>query len=207
MQAIVDEMVANRDVRIWQQFLRLIDPREDEDPNDSWMVLRGSTGNNAYIGYTPVTNAEYAAYQTSFTYQPNHWNYPVVNITYSEAIAYCDWLSDNDPSHSYRLPSEEEWILAAGHMPKDVAMNSNHVHSGLTPVDAYAQTTAACGGIDFWGNCWEWTSTQNAQGWYIVKGGSWNSSRDACRTEYSGEARNGTQPYSDVGFRVVREDQ
>ena len=207
MQAIVDEMVANRDVRIWQQFLRLIDPREDEDPNDSWMVLRGSIGNNAYIGYTPVTNAEYEAYQTSFTYQPNHWNYPVVNITYSEAVAFCGWLSDNDPSHSYRLPSEEEWILAAGHMPKDVAMNSNHVHSGLTPVDAYAQTTAACGGIDFWGNCWEWTSTQNAQGWYIVKGGSWNSSRDACRTEYSGEARNGTQPYSDVGFRVVREDQ
>ena len=37
-------------------------------------------------------------------------------------------------------------------MPKDVSMNSNHVESGMTAVDAYKQTTGACGGIDFWGN-------------------------------------------------------
>ena len=48
-----------------------------------------------------------------------------------------------------RLPSEEEWILGAGHMPKDVAMNANHIESGLTAVDAYKQSTGACGGIDF----------------------------------------------------------
>jgi len=42
-------------------------------------------------------------------------------------------------------------------VPKDVSMNSNHVESGMTAVDAYKQTTGACGGIDFWGNCWEWT--------------------------------------------------
>lgn len=79
----------------------------------------------------------------------------------------------------YRLPSEYEWILAAGHMPKDVAMNSNFVESGLTPVDAYASSVGNCGGIDFWGNCWEWTSTQSANGEYIVKGGAWDSSRDS----------------------------
>lgn len=42
MQAIVDEMVENRDIRLEQQFLRLIDPRNDDDPNDAWMVLRGA---------------------------------------------------------------------------------------------------------------------------------------------------------------------
>lgn len=90
-------------------------------------------------------------------------------------------------------------------MPKDVVMNSDHVEKGLTPVDAYAQTKGACGGIDFWGNCWEWTSTQNASGEYIVKGGSWDSNRDSCRSEYSDDARAGGEGYENVGFRVVRE--
>lgn len=204
MQAIVDEMTANRETRLEQQFLRLIDPRTDDDTTDAWMVLRGSSAKNAYIGYAPVTNAEYALFKSEFTYAQGKDNYPVVDITYTDAEDYCEWLSSKNLKHAFRLPSEEEWILAAGHMPKDVVMNSNHVQRGLTAVDAYAQTTGACGGIDFWGNCWEWTSTQNGTGEYIVKGGSWDSSRDACRSEYSGDTRDASQSYSNVGFRVVR---
>ncbi len=207
MQAIVDEMVENRDIRLEQQFYRLIDPRTDDTPNDEWMVLRGADANNPYIGYAPVRNSEYAAFDNSHTYDKGQDNYPVVDITYAEAVAYCQWLSGQDEKHEYRLPTEEEWILAAGHMPKDVAMNSDYVEKGLTAVDAYAQTTGACGGIDFWGNCWEWTSTTNAQGEFIVKGGSWDSSRDACRSEYSDDARNGYEKYDNVGFRVVRVDK
>lgn len=207
MQAIVDEMVENRDIRLEQQFYRLIDPRTDDNPNDEWMVLRGADANNPYIGYAPVRNSEYAAFDNSHTYDKGQDNYPVVDITYAEAVAYCQWLSGQDEKHEYRLPTEEEWILAAGHMPKDVAMNSDYVEKGLTAVDAYAQTTGACGGIDFWGNCWEWTSTTNAQGEFIVKGGSWDSSRDACRSEYSDDARNGYEKYDNVGFRVVRVDK
>ncbi len=206
MQGIVDEMVQNRDIRIQQQFLRFIDPRRDENPNDSWMVLRGASAPNAYIGYAPVTNAEYAAFKTEFTYDKGKENYPVVNISIDEAEAYCDWLTARDKEHIYRLPSEEEWILGAGHMPKDVAMNANHVESGLTAVDAYKQSTGACGGIDFWGNCWEWTSSTDANGQYIVKGGSWDSKRDDCRSEKSDDVRNGARGYANVGFRVVRVD-
>lgn len=155
MQDIVDEMVDNRETRLEEQFLRLVDPRADDNPNDQWMVLRGDMkANNAYIGYAPVTNKEYAEYDKSFTYPAGHDNYPVVNITIAQATAYCDWLCGQDNVHAYRLPTEEEWVLAAGHMPKDVSMNSDHVEKGLTAVDAYAQTTGACGGIDFWGNCW-----------------------------------------------------
>ncbi len=207
MQGIVDEMVENRDIRLEQQFYRLIDPRTDDNPNDEWLVLRGADANNPYIGYAPVRNSEYKAFKSDFTYPEGQDNYPVVSITYTEAQAYCAWLSQQDYKHEYRLPTEEEWILAAGHMPKDVSMNSDHVEKGITAVDAYAQTTGACGGIDFWGNCWEWTSTLNAQGEYIVKGGSWDSSRDACRSEYSDDARKGNQGYSNVGFRVVRVDK
>lgn len=161
MQAIVDEMVSNRDTRLEQQFYRLIDPRKDDNPNDEWMVLRGADANNPYIGYAPVRNTEYAAFKSGFTYPQGQGNYPVVNISYTDAEAYCQWLNSRDSKHLYRLPTEQEWILAAGHMPKDVSMNSDHVERGITAVDAYAQTTGACGGIDFWGNCWEWTSTTN----------------------------------------------
>ena len=206
MQGIVDEMVENRDIRLEQQFLRLIDPRNDDDPNDAWMVLRGASAPNAYIGYAPVTNAEYADFKKDFIYDAGKGNYPVVNITIAEATAYCNWLTAQDNAHVYRLPTDEEWILGAGHMPKDVSMNSSRVESGLTAVDAYSQTTGACGGIDFWGNCWEWTSSTDSSGSYIVKGGSWDSERDDCRSEKSDVVRTGTQGYANVGFRVVRTD-
>ena len=136
MQAIVDEMVENRDIRLEQQFYRLIDPRTDDNPDDEWLVLRGADANNPYIGYAPVRNSEYAAFRKDFTYPQGQDNYPVVNITYADAAAYCQWLSGQDGTHEYRLPSEEEWILAAGHMPKDVSMNSDHVEKGITAVDA-----------------------------------------------------------------------
>lgn len=206
MQGIVDEMVENRDIRLEQQFLRLIDPRNDDDPNDAWMVLRGASAPNAYIGYAPVTNAEYADFKKDFIYDAGKGNYPVVNITIAEATAYCNWLTAQDNAHVYRLPTDEEWILGAGHMPKDVSMNSGRVESGLTAVDAYSQTTGACGGIDFWGNCWEWTSSTDSSGSNIVKGGSWDSERDDCRSEKSDVVRTGTQGYTNVGFRVVRTD-
>ena len=204
MEGIVDEMVQNRDTRIQQQFLRFIDPRRDENPNDEWMVLRGASARDAYIGYAPVTNAEYAVFDSSFSYAKGNGSYPAVNISIEDAEAYCEWLTAQDPKHIYRLPSEEEWILAAGHMPKDVAMNSGHIEPGLTAVNAYKQSAGACGGIDFWGNCWEWTSSTDADGLYVVKGGSWDSSRDDCRTEKSDVVRDGSHGYANVGFRVVR---
>ena len=83
------------------------------------------------------------------------------------------------------------------------------VERGLTAVDAYVQSKGACGGIDFWGNCWEWTSSTDKDGLYIIKGGSWDSKRDdcrseKCRSEKSDDVRNGVQGYANVGFRVVR---
>ena len=206
MQGIVNEMVENRDIRIQQQFVRFIDPRRDENPDDTWMVLRGASSQNAYIGYAPVTNAEYAEFNAEFVYDKGKDNYPAVGISIKDAEAYCDWLTAKDPKHTYRLPSEEEWVLAAGHMPKDVAMNSGHIERGLTAVDAYVQSKGACGGIDFWGNCWEWTSSTDKDGLYIIKGGSWDSKRDDCRSEKSDDVRNGVQGYANVGFRVVRTD-
>lgn len=46
-----------------------------------------------------------------------------------------------------------------------------------------------------------------ASGQDLVKGGSWDSSRDACRSEYCDDARDGAGRYANVGFRVVRVDR
>jgi len=153
-----------------------------------------------------VTNDEHAAFKAGYVYDKGMDNYPVVNIAIDDAEAYCNWLTAKDPQHSYRLPTEEEWVLAAGHMPKDVAMNSGHAERGLTAVDAYSQSKGACGGIDFCGNSWEWTSSTDKNDLHIIKGGSWDSKRDDCRSEKSDDARDGSQGYANVGFRIVRVD-
>lgn len=51
---------------------------------------------------------------------------------------------------------------------------------------------------------WEWTSSTDANGLYIIKGGSWDSDRDDCRSEKSDVVRDGSLGYANVGFRVVR---
>jgi formylglycine-generating enzyme required for sulfatase activity len=39
--------------------------------------------------------------------------HPVVFVTRAEAMAYCAWLSEQDPRFLYRLPTREEWVHAA----------------------------------------------------------------------------------------------
>lgn len=214
MAGIIEEMVVNREERLEQRFLSLTDFRHDDNPNDEWLVLKGAytLGENAYIGYAPVTNEQYAVYNPTFTYALGHEKYPVVNITYDEAMGYCNWLAANDTEpHGYRLPTDYEWILAAGHMPKDVKMNTANEVGHLVSIDAplYSVPKGNCGGIFFWGNCWEWTKdeTYGGSNQYVVKGGAYDSSRDQCRTEYSADSRNGFQGYPNVGFRIVRIDR
>ena len=80
-----------------------------------------------------------------------------------------------------------------------------------TPVDAYPQTKAACGALDMWGNCWEWTTTEivarngreRGEKVNAIKGGSWYAMRNSCRTDYKGEGRRPDGHYNTVGFRVV----
>lgn len=53
MQGIVDEMVTNREERLWQRFLSLIDSRTDDDTTDEWLVLKGAWQENAYTATRP----------------------------------------------------------------------------------------------------------------------------------------------------------
>ncbi len=90
-----------------------------------------------YIGTHEVTNAEFrefAAGHDSGSYEEvtlNEDEYPVVNLSWHDAAAYCNWLSDRDGlppfyqmefgkvvgqnvnATGYRLPMEAEWAWAA----------------------------------------------------------------------------------------------
>ena len=97
-------------------------------------------------------------------------------------------------------------------MPEDADFNCGE-NDGTTPVDRYKNTLAACGAIDMWGNCWEWTATkikpekeeENPKEIMAVKGGAWNTPRTSCRTEARGEGRETKEGYATVTFRVIRE--
>ena len=114
-------------------------------------------------------------------------------------------MNTQDTTNSYRLPSESEWELAAGHMPKDAEFNANNINPGRVSVFYYQNVTrGAHGAIDFWGNVWEWTTTKRDETNYGVKGGSWKSSRTDCRTENRKEGRNPEIEADDMGFRIVQ---
>ena len=74
-------------------------------------------------------------------------------------------------------------------------------------MDAFAQTKGASGGIDFWGNCWEWTATKRGDGKHAVKGGAFDSKRTDSRTEAKNTAKDASKGYPNVTIRLVRESK
>jgi formylglycine-generating enzyme required for sulfatase activity len=74
---------------------------------------------------TTFPNAFNDAMTNLYAGHPAFDNYPVVNISYEGAVAYCKWLTEqynaqiekNNSSYPYvifRLPTEQEWRYAAG---------------------------------------------------------------------------------------------
>ncbi len=220
MEEIVLEMYDTYWIRINSTMLRFSDDRllkwNVSNALDYDYVPVMGAGETIYIKTTPVTNKEYAEFIQDTGYPaPSNWengtypegedDYPVNFVSYEDALAYCNYLNEQDDQNTYRLPTESEWELAAGHMPKDADFNCG-INNGRTSVFEYSDTTrGAHGAIDFWGNVWEWTSSsKDSDNLLEVKGGAYNTTRNECRTEYHNESRNKNESYEDVGFRVIQ---
>lgn len=106
-----------------------------------------------YIGVKEVTNAEFKRFKSDHSSGSAYGrsldldNQPVVNVSWNDAVAYLNWLSEKDglpPAYrksgekweqnrpigkGYRLPTEAEWANAArftGSKPRKYAWNGNY---------------------------------------------------------------------------------
>lgn len=82
---------------------------------------------DGYYSYYPDStgwnriSTTYAPFEVHYFSNPAFDNYPVVNISYEAAVAYCQWLTHKYTVQSnkafgnvsFRLPTREEWMLAA----------------------------------------------------------------------------------------------
>lgn len=198
-----------------------------------------------WIAKTPVTNQEYKLFVDDVRYPPPGVNsvggknrlwtgaafppeiarQPVVNVSFRDAEAYCEWLSKKT-GRNFRLPAEEEWEVAArGGLKGKPYPWGDGIDTGkawyrgkwagtstLKPAD-YG-TPNAFGLLGMAGNVWQWTSD-----WYVpvfngrpvqeelklfkvIRGGSWADEEEFVRVNY----RNHHPPdFKDffVGFRVA----
>jgi formylglycine-generating enzyme required for sulfatase activity len=120
------------------------------------------------IACDPVTEREYAPFAPEHVPAPA--DLPVVNVSWHDANAYCEWLRERT-GQPFRLPSEAEWEIACragtdtpfstGDGLPPAAANYLYNESGerigpgcRTPVASYASN--AWGLNDMHGNVAEW---------------------------------------------------
>ncbi|MGF1515888.1 MAG: formylglycine-generating enzyme family protein [Elainellaceae cyanobacterium] len=137
-------------------------------------------------------------------------NYPVVLVSYDDALAYAGWLSDRD-GVAYRLPTASEWEKAArgtegGYFPwgdewRAEATNWGQREGGTTPVGAFPDD-GPYGTADMAGNVFEYTATLRG-GRSVMKGCSWDDLPGFCRAAYR-HTRPTASRHILFGFRLVK---
>ena len=103
-------------------------------------------------------------------------NLPVVQLSWDDATAYASWLSAKT-GETWRLPTDEEWVFAAGSRFHDDALSvaasrdpsvrwlaRYEKESEQETLDQRPRPTGAFGAneyglLDISGNVWEWTNT------------------------------------------------
>jgi iron(II)-dependent oxidoreductase len=143
------------------------------------------------IGVFPVTVHQYDTFSTTTDRQwispdsqdPSKQNFPATDVTWHDAVAYCEWLTTHwradgkiSADELVRLPSEPEWEKAAsgGQNQHDLShcvypwgtdWHSNAFNSEQTglnqpcAVGLFPKGRSPYGCHDMAGNIWEWCTT------------------------------------------------
>jgi formylglycine-generating enzyme required for sulfatase activity len=162
---------------------------------------------------------------------PETDEHPVVFVSWTDAKAFCDWLSRKE-GKTYRLPTEAEWEYScrAGSRTRFCFGNDDKELGHYAWYDANAGTEThpvgrkkpnAWGLFDMHGNVWEWCSDRYDENYYktspardpqgpgagslrVYRGGSVLSVPRRCRAAFR-DCNDSTFRVSFVGFRVVCE--
>ncbi len=167
-----------------------------------------------WIDKTEVTNRMFRKFVKENGYQPEGiwWRaasdeniegedkHPVVNVSWNDAVAYCQWAGR-------RLPTEAEWEKAArgtdgrkypwgNEAPKwglaNIWDRGADGYEYTAPVGSYPEGASPYGVLDMAGNVWEWVADWYDENYYdkspaknpagpttgelrVVRGGSWLS--------------------------------
>ena len=191
------------------------------------------------LGRTPVTNAEFGEFlDDARAAPPSFWTdprfsdpeQPVVGVTWTDAVAFCDWLS-RTRGRPHRLPREAEWERAArggldgarypwGDEPPGRWFGDGRgplpapPRVGREPVNGFGLTDLA-GVVHEW--CLDWYAADAYRAEpvrapvgpldgsrRVSRGGAWRH-----QEPWSPVAHRSSLPpllrYSDYGFRVARE--
>jgi hypothetical protein len=162
---------------------------------------------------------------------------PAVYVSWHDATAYCGWLTTNfadriPPGYVFRLPTEAEWMIAAGagtlrtypwgnewpptygNFSDQTARGSfsqwrgidgyNDGYAATAPVEAAGMNELGIFGLA--GNVWEWTLDwidESKREYKIRKGGSWDfDGKESLRINARGFDRPDAR-YDTIGFRIV----
>jgi hypothetical protein len=170
-----------------------------------------------YIARREVTRREYLAYCDRFkvrrpkesTLVKSRMEYPVVNVTWADATAYCRRLSQQT-GRNYRLPTETEWELAATggnphrypwHDDDDPKRHACFGGKDLCAVGSHQPNDL--GLYDMAGNAAEWVKSKDGKP--VAKGGSWATSPERISEDLAVAHREAKPSGYEVGFRIVWE--
>ncbi|HXV99303.1 MAG TPA: formylglycine-generating enzyme family protein, partial [Anaerolineae bacterium] len=165
------------------EFLMGSDPKKDKNASKDEQPQHRVHISEFYIGKYPLTNEQYATFIKATKHRgPNHWkggkipsgkeNHPVVNVSWDDIVAFCEWLS-RESGRTCRLPTEAEWEKAArgtngriypwGNEWDPTQLNSREKGPGDTsPVGKYSPGgDSPYGAADMAGNVWEWCADWN----------------------------------------------
>jgi formylglycine-generating enzyme required for sulfatase activity len=175
------------------------------------------------IGRWPVVNAHVARFVEATRTaappalaaklrDPRLEDHPATDLTLLDAREFCVWAS-GELGVTVRLPTSEEWEATArgdderpypwGHTFDESRCNCAEAGWGWTvPVDAHPTGAGPFGAEQLAGNVWEWVSDRGADGWGLVKGGSYLDTGWGLRASRAlpADPRRAT---ATTGFRVV----